>query len=98
MDKLSIKDWAEDDRPREKLILKGAASLSNSELLAILINNGTKDKTAVDLAKELLTAVNNDLQKLGKLSVQEYLQLKIKKIKITQILQAILQKKPQTIQ
>ena len=78
MDKLSIKEWAEDDRPREKLILKGASSLSNSELLAILINNGTKDKTAVDLAKELLTAVNNDLQKLGKLSVQEYLQLKIK--------------------
>ena len=78
MDKLSIKDWAEDDRPREKLVLKGAASLSNSELLAILINNGTKDKTAVDLAKELLTSVNNDLQKLGKLSVQEYLQLKIK--------------------
>ncbi len=78
MDKLSIKDWAEDDRPREKLILKGAASLSNSELLAILINNGTKDKTAVDLAKELLTSVDNDLQKLGKLSVQDYLQFKIK--------------------
>ncbi len=78
MEKLSIKNWAEDDRPREKLLLKGAESLSNSELLAILINNGTKDKTAVDLAKELLTAADNDLQKLGKLSVQNYLQLKIK--------------------
>lgn len=78
MEKLSIKDWAEDDRPREKLMLKGAASLSNSELLAILINNGTKDKTAVDLAKDLLAAVDNDLQKLRKLSVREYLQLKIK--------------------
>ncbi len=78
MENLSIKNWAEDDRPREKLLLKGSASLSNSELLAILINNGTKDKTAVDLAKDLLAAVNNDLQKLGKLSVQDYLQLKIK--------------------
>ncbi len=78
MENLSIKNWAEDDRPREKLMLKGSASLSNSELLAILINNGTKDKTAVDLAKDLLAAVNNDLQKLGKLSVQDYLQLKIK--------------------
>lgn len=78
MEKLSIKDWAEDDRPREKLMLKGAASLSNSELLAILINNGTKDKTAVDLAKDLLAAVDNDLQKLRRLSVREYLQLKIK--------------------
>jgi DNA repair protein RadC len=78
MDKLSIKNWSEDDRPREKLMLKGAASLSNSELIAILINNGTKDKSAVELAKELLRSVENDLQKLGKLSVQEYLQLKIK--------------------
>jgi DNA repair protein RadC len=78
MDKLSIKNWSEDDRPREKLMLKGAASLSNSELIAILINNGTKDKSAVELAKELLRSVENDLQKLGKLSIQEYLQLKIK--------------------
>ena len=78
MDKLSIKNWAEDDRPREKLMHKGAESLSNSELLAILINNGTKDKTAVDLAKELLQCVGNDLQKLGKFSIQEYLQLQIK--------------------
>lgn len=78
MEKTSIKYWAEDDRPREKLMLKGADALSNSELLAILINNGTKDKTAVDLAKELLAAINNDLQKLGKLSVKEMRQLKIK--------------------
>lgn len=78
MEKLSIKNWAEDDRPREKLMLKGAETLSNSELLAILINNGTKDKNAIDLAKELLSSVNNDLQKLGTLSVQNYLQLKIK--------------------
>ena len=47
----SIKNWAVDDRPREKLLTKGAAVLSDSELIAILINNGNKDQTAVDLAK-----------------------------------------------
>jgi DNA repair protein RadC len=78
MQKTSIKTWALDDRPREKLLQKGSDALSNSELLAILINNGTKDRSAVDLAKELLSDVNNDLQKLGKLSVKELLQLKIK--------------------
>ncbi len=76
----SIKNWAEDDRPREKMMLKGIAVLSNAELLAILINNGTKDKSAVDVAKDLLRAVNNDLQKLGKLPVKELLKLKIKGI------------------
>jgi DNA repair protein RadC len=59
-----IKDWNEDDRPREKLLLKGTNALSNSELLAILINNGTKDKSAVELAKELLQKANNNLQQL----------------------------------
>ncbi len=78
MEKQSIKHWALDDRPREKLLLKGIDTLSNSELLAILINNGTKNKSAVDLSKDLLNAVNNDLQKLGKLSVKEIVQLKIK--------------------
>jgi len=78
MEKQSIKHWAVDDRPREKLLHKGFDSLSNSELLAILINNGTRNKSAVDLAKELLNAVDNDLQKLGKLSVKEITQLKIK--------------------
>ena len=78
MEKLSIRNWAEDDRPREKLKLKSAEALSNSELLAILINNGTRDKSAIDLAKELLAAVDNDLQKLGKLSIQDYLNFKIK--------------------
>jgi len=68
---ISIKNWAVDDRPREKMLLKGYASLSNAELLAILINNGTKDKSAVDVTKQLLAAVDNDLQKLGKLSIKE---------------------------
>lgn len=78
MEKQSIKDWAIDDRPREKLIDKGPHSLSNSELLAILILNGTVSKSAVDLAKELLGKVDNNLQKLGKLSVKEMVNLKIK--------------------
>jgi DNA repair protein RadC len=73
-----IKSWSEDDRPREKLMMKGAASLSNSELLAILINNGTKDKSAVDVAKDLLAKVDNDLQRIGKLSIKEMLKMKVK--------------------
>lgn len=78
MAKSGIKNWAIDDRPREKLALKGAETLSNSELLAILINNGSADKSAVDLAKELLLAVENNLQRLAKLSVKEMVNLKIK--------------------
>lgn len=74
----SIKNWAIDDRPREKLALKGAESLSNSELLAILINSGTPEKSAVDLAKDLLCAVENNLQRMAKLSVKDMVNLKIK--------------------
>jgi len=73
-----IKDWAEDDRPREKLMLKGVQALSDSELLAILINNGTVQKSAVALAKELLVACNNNLNRLGSLSYQQIVQFKIK--------------------
>jgi len=78
MSTTSIKNWAQDDRPREKMMLKGIESLSNAELIAILINNGTKDKSAVDVSKELLSAANNNLQELGKLSVKEILKLKVK--------------------
>lgn len=52
--KYSIKEWAKDDRPREKLLSKSPIALSDSELVAILINNGNRHKTAVDLAKEVL--------------------------------------------
>lgn len=78
MNKQSIKNWAIDDRPREKLALKGAENLSNSELLAILINNGSVEKSAVDLAKELLAAAENNLLRLSKLSVKDMVNLKIK--------------------
>ncbi len=63
---LKITDWAVEDRPREKLIQKGTSSLSDAELLAILISSGTKDKSAVDLGRELLGIVNNNLNSLGK--------------------------------
>ena len=74
----SIKNWSEDDRPREKLLKKGSNALSNAELLAILINNGTRNKSAVDLAKELMSLLNNDLQRLGQLSVNVIVNLKVK--------------------
>ena len=68
---LKITDWALEDRPREKLIEKGTASLSDAELLAILINSGTKDRSAVDVGRELLGKVNNNLNSLGKLSISD---------------------------
>jgi DNA repair protein RadC len=71
MRKLSIKEWAADDQPREKLMREGAHSLSVAELLAILIHNGTRDASALDLAKNMLLYANNDLQQLARMSVQE---------------------------
>ncbi|NMC37665.1 MAG: DNA repair protein RadC [Bacteroidales bacterium] len=66
-----ITDWAVEDRPREKLIRKGISSLSDTELLAILISSGTRKKSAVDLGRELLSMVNNNLNSLGKLSLSD---------------------------
>ena len=74
--KYSISQWAEDDRPREKLRSKGAENLSDSELLAILIQNGTRQKTAVDLAKEVLQLGKNSLALLGRLSVKDLMKIK----------------------
>jgi len=74
--KYSIKSWAKDDRPREKLLTKGATALSHSELIAILINHGTKEKTAVELAQEVLRAGKENLNELGKLSVKELMKIK----------------------
>lgn len=72
----SIKSWAADDRPREKLFAKGPAALSNSELLAILINTGNKNKSAVELAKEVLSLGHNNLNEIGKLSLSELMKIK----------------------
>ncbi|MBP8960105.1 MAG: DNA repair protein RadC [Bacteroidales bacterium] len=68
---LKITDWALEDRPREKLYMKGPSTLSDAELLGILISSGTKDKSAVDLGRELLALADNNLNSLGKLSIQD---------------------------
>ena len=72
----SIKQWAKDDRPREKLLAKGAAGLSNSELLGILILNGSGGKSAVELAQDVLRLGKDNLNELGKLSIKELTKVK----------------------
>ena len=69
--KLSIKDWALEDRPREKLIAKGLQSLSDAELIAILISSGNREETAVELAKRILKNVDNNLNLLGKQNLSD---------------------------
>lgn len=68
---IKISSLAEEDRPREKLLLKGKASLSEAELIAILIGSGTRSLSAVDLSKHILASVDNDLAQLARMSVQE---------------------------
>jgi DNA repair protein RadC len=68
---LKITDWAEEDRPREKLLYKGTSSLGDAELLGILISSGTRNKSAVELGRELLQMANNNLNNLGKLSISD---------------------------
>jgi DNA repair protein RadC len=74
--KYSIKKWAKDDRPREKLLYKGALSLSDSELLAILIQNGSKEKSALELAQEVLRLGKDHLHELGKLTIKDLMTIK----------------------
>ena len=73
---LSITQWAEEDRPREKLLLKGKSSLSDAELIGILLGSGTKTLSAVDLAKQILNSVGNDLHALAKMSVSDLCKFK----------------------
>lgn len=73
--KKSIKEWAPDDRPREKLRSKGAENLSNSELLGILLGSGTKTKSAVEVGKEILALAADNLNTLGKLSLKELMKV-----------------------
>ncbi len=68
---LKILSWAEEDRPREKLLIKGKSALSDAELIGILIGSGTISMSAVDLAKVILNDVNNNLNELAKLSVKD---------------------------
>lgn len=72
----TIKTWAEDDRPREKLMLKGRSTLSDAELLAILIGSGTREKSAVELAQEMLDFSENDLQVFSKFTLTDLCKFK----------------------
>jgi DNA repair protein RadC len=72
----SIKNWAEDDKPREKLMLKGKSALSDAELVAILIGSGSRNESAVSLSKRILSSVDNNLNALGKLSLKQLMEFK----------------------
>ena len=76
VDKLSINRWAEEDRPREKMMSKGAQALTNAELLAILIGSGSGDDSAVSLMQKVLAAYGDSLDRVGRLSVEELCQFK----------------------
>ncbi len=78
MEKNTIKEWASDDQPRQKLLSKGVENLSDSELLAILINHGIPGKSALSLAKEFLQHCKNDLNNMGNMSVKSICKLGIK--------------------
>ena len=74
MEKLNINQWAEEDRPREKMASLGTEALSNAELLAILIGSGSTKESAVDLMKHILADCNNNLNTLGKMTIRELCQ------------------------
>lgn len=74
--KLPISQWAEDDRPREKLMLKGKGQLSKAELIAILIGSGNREESAVQLSQHILNSVKNNLAELSNLSVKDLMQFK----------------------
>jgi DNA repair protein RadC len=71
-----ISSWSEDDKPREKLMLKGKSTLSDAELIAILIGSGSRNESAVDLSKRILASVANNLNALGKQSLSQLMQFK----------------------
>ncbi|MBR2456311.1 MAG: DNA repair protein RadC [Bacteroidaceae bacterium] len=75
-DKLNINQWAEEDRPREKMMMHGVSSLSNAELLAILIGSGNTEDSAVELMRKVLAEYHNNLNELGKASVDELCRFK----------------------
>jgi DNA repair protein RadC len=74
--KLSIKSWSPEDRPREKLLLKGKSALSDAELIAILLGTGTPQLNAVDIGKKILSDVENNLHALGSLTVKDLVKIK----------------------
>lgn len=72
----SIKNWNEDDRPREKMLLKGRVALSDAELVAILISSGSRNESAVSLSQRILASVANNLSELGRLSISDLMEFK----------------------
>lgn len=76
VEKLNINQWAEEDRPREKMMAHGARVLTDAELLAILIGSGSQDETAVELMRRVLSACNNNLNELAKLSLEQLCRFK----------------------
>lgn len=76
MEKIPISQWSEDDRPREKMMLKGKGQLSKAELIAILIGSGNNDESAVELAKRILSSVDNNLAELSRLSISDLTKFK----------------------
>ncbi|RFN58686.1 RadC family protein [Marixanthomonas ophiurae] len=72
----SIKNWSEDDRPREKLLQKGRTALSDAELIAILISSGSRAESAVSLSQRILASAENNLNQLGKLTIKDLMQFK----------------------
>lgn len=75
-DNRSIKYWAEDERPREKMLRKGASALSDAELIGILIASGNKERSAIDLARDVLELSGNNLREMGRLSITELQKVK----------------------
>ncbi len=72
----SIKNWADDDKPREKMLQKGRSILSDAELVAIVIGSGSKNESAVELSKRILASVENNLNELGQLSIKQLMRFK----------------------
>ncbi len=72
----SIKNWAEEDRPREKMLQRGCSALTDTELLAIIIGSGTRTESAIDLAKKLLATAENNLNTLGKFAFDDFVKIK----------------------
>ncbi len=90
MSKLSINNWSQEDQPREKLLAKGKASLSDAELIAILINSGSTEESAVDVARNILSSAGNDLNELAKLTPDELMRFNgIGKAKAVSIVSAL---------
>lgn len=86
----SIKQWAIDDRPREKLLSKNPQTLSDAELLGILLQNGTRNKSAVDIARDLLFSCQNNLHELGRCSVHDMMKIKgIGRVKASMVIAAL---------